>query len=36
MGDDILRDTSAELGEESIEKSLRPSTLRQYIGQEPL
>ena len=36
MADDILRDTSAELGEESIEKSLRPSTLRQYIGQEPL
>lgn len=36
MADDILRDTSAELGAESIEKSLRPSTLRQYIGQEPL
>ena len=36
MADDILRDTSAELGEESIEKSLRPSTLRQYIGQGPL
>lgn len=36
MADDILRDTAADFGEELIEKSLRPSTLRQYIGQEPL
>lgn len=36
MADDILRDTAADLGEELIEKSLRPSTLSQYIGQEPL
>ena len=36
MADDILRDTAADFGEELIEKSLRPSTLSQYIGQEPL
>lgn len=36
MADDILRDTAADFGEEMIEKSLRPSTLSQYIGQEPL
>ena len=36
MADDILRDTAADFGEELIEKSLRPSTLCQYIGQEPL
>ncbi|WP_447408259.1 Holliday junction branch migration DNA helicase RuvB [Weissella confusa] len=36
MVDDILRDTAADFGEELIEKSLRPSTLSQYIGQEPL
>ncbi|TGE73440.1 Holliday junction branch migration DNA helicase RuvB [Weissella confusa] len=36
MADDILRDTAANFGEELIEKSLRPSTLSQYIGQEPL
>ncbi|WP_195226831.1 Holliday junction branch migration DNA helicase RuvB [Weissella confusa] len=36
MADDILRDSAADFGEELIEKSLRPSTLSQYIGQEPL
>lgn len=36
MADDILRDTTADFGEELIEKSLRPSMLSQYIGQEPL
>ncbi|MBJ7650381.1 Holliday junction branch migration DNA helicase RuvB [Weissella confusa] len=36
MADDILRDTAADFGEDLIEKSLRPSTLSQYIGQEPL
>ncbi|MBJ7688176.1 Holliday junction branch migration DNA helicase RuvB [Weissella confusa] len=36
MADDILRDTAADFGEEMIEKSLRPSTLSEYIGQEPL
>ena len=36
MADDILRDTASDFGEELIEKSLRPSTLSQYIGQEPL
>ncbi|MFP8049364.1 Holliday junction branch migration DNA helicase RuvB [Weissella confusa] len=36
MADDILRDTAADFGEELIEKSLRPSTLSQYIGQELL
>ncbi|MCT0023719.1 Holliday junction branch migration DNA helicase RuvB [Weissella confusa] len=36
MADDILRDTAADFGEELIEKSLRPSTLSQYIGQEQL
>lgn len=36
MADDILRDTAADFGEELIEKSLRPSMLSQYIGQEPL
>lgn len=36
MADDILRDTAADFGEDLIEKSLRPSKLSQYIGQEPL
>lgn len=36
MADGILRDTAADFGEDLIEKSLRPSTLSQYIGQEPL
>jgi Holliday junction DNA helicase RuvB len=36
MSDDILRKDVLDAGEESIEKSLRPTTLAQYIGQEPL
>jgi len=36
MADDILRDTTADFQEEHLEKSLRPTRLSQYIGQEPL
>jgi Holliday junction DNA helicase RuvB len=36
MADDMLRKNVLDDGEASIEKSLRPATLNQYIGQEPL
>ncbi|MBM7618074.1 Holliday junction DNA helicase RuvB [Weissella uvarum] len=36
MTEDILHDASADAGEESLELSLRPQSLQQYIGQAPL
>ncbi|MDF8375072.1 Holliday junction branch migration DNA helicase RuvB [Weissella paramesenteroides] len=36
MAEDFLHDMSTDTGEQSIEQTLRPSTLQQYIGQEDL
>lgn len=36
MAEDFLHDMSTDTGEQSIERTLRPSTLQQYIGQEDL